>query len=596
MAIYHCSVKIIGRSSGRSAVGSSAYRSGERLENERDGITHDYTKKSGVVYSEIVVPEHAPEWTKNRQTLWNEVEKIEKSSKAQLAREFELALPAELGHEQQKKIVSEFANDLAKEGMIVDVAMHDKGDGNPHAHLMATLRQLDRDGTWKEKQRKEYILDQNGNKQYDPQKKTYKCKTVKTTDWDKTETLEKWRENWSKVVNKHLEIAGHEQRIDHRSYKEQGIEQIPTIHEGAIARKIDGRENQISDRCEINRKIAKENRHLVLLERQEELLQERKTIFSRMEERRPAPIAPQKQSELPQQRQKEEIQPETPMPTKEPPQVKHEELKPSVWIEAQETTLGSMLQEVDDYYTQLYAKDMELDVEIISLDREIREVSKPFREEAIETYIGEKWGPKWDILQAEKRIITREIQAYHDGEGYSFLDKHVTGKYKRDGEQLYKKSVDFDQRESDLASRMNQTRNELSAGRGEGIGEVNRLADRIASEKDPRCQDRIQELKNRKETAWEERTENNDKMRDVKVLKDNMRKVKERSSEDIGLCIPIGRDEKGKKTFEQTMENKHLRERMKPVIKEFNAELQAKYRELRDHKRERSLDRGGRSR
>ena len=262
MAIYHCSVKIIGRSSGRSAVGSSAYRSGERLENERDGIVHDYTKKSGVVYSEIVVPEHAPAWTKNRQTLWNEVEKIEKSSKAQLAREFELALPAELGHEQQKKIVSEFANDLAKEGMIIDVAMHDKGDGNPHAHLMATLRRLDRDGAWKEKQRKEYILDQHGNKQYDPQKKTYKCKTVKTTDWDKTETLEKWRENWSKVVNKHLEIAGHEQRIDHRSYKEQGIEQIPTIHEGAIARKIDGRENQISDRCEINREIAKENQQL----------------------------------------------------------------------------------------------------------------------------------------------------------------------------------------------------------------------------------------------------------------------------------------------------------------------------------------------
>ena len=591
MAIYHCSVKIIGRSSGRSAVGSSAYRAGERLENERDGITHDYTKKSGVVHSEIVVPEHAPEWAKDRQTLWNEVEKIEKSSKAQLAREFELALPAELGHEQQKKIVSEFASDLAKEGMIVDVAMHDKGDGNPHAHIMATLRQIDKDGTWKEKQRKEYILDQNGNKQYDPQKKTYKCKTVKTTDWDKTETLEKWRENWSKVVNKHLEIAGHEQRIDHRSYKEQGIDLVPTIHEGAIARKIDGRENQISDRCEINRKIAKENRLLVQLNRQEILLQESKVLAAR----EPAP-AVQKQPELPQQRQKEEVQPSIPTPPKEPPQVKHEEIRPSVWLEAQETTLGDMLKEVDSYYTNLYARDMELDVEISRIDKEITQVSKPFREEAIEAYIVEKWGSKWEALQTEKRLITREIQAYHDEEGYGFLDKHVTGKYKRDGELLYKKSVDFDQRESDLASRMNQTRNELSAGRGEGIGEVNRLADRIASEKDPRCQDRIQELKNRKETAWEERTENNDKMRDVKVLKDNMRKVKERSSEDIGLSIPMGRDEKGKKTFEQTMENKHLRERMKPVIKEFNAELQAKYRELRDHKRERSLDRGGRSR
>jgi hypothetical protein len=314
-----------------------------------------------------------------------------------------------------------------------------------------------------------------------------------------------------------------------------------------------------------------------------------------MEERRPAPIAPQKQSELPQQRQKEEIQPETPMPAKEPPQVKHE-LKPSVWIEAQETTLGSMLQEVDDYYTKLYAKDMELDVEISRIGDEIKEVSKPFREEAIEAYIGEKWGMKWKMMQEEKTSLTKEIRKYNMGEGYGFWDKHIGGKYERDGDLLRMKSKNFDEREKELISTMNRARNELSAGRGEGIGEVNRIADRIASEKDPRCQDRIQELKNRKETAWEERTENNDKMRDVKVLKDNMRKVKERSSEDIGLSIPMGRDEKGKKTFEQTMENKHLRERMQPVIKEFNAELQAKYRELRDHKRERSLDRGGRSR
>ena len=391
MAIYHCSAKIIGRSSGRSAVGSAAYRAGERLENERDGITHDYTKKSGVVYTEIIEPENAPDWATDRSRLWNEVERVEKSSKAQLAREIEIALPAELKREQQIELVQEYAKDLAKQGMIVDIAMHDKGDGNPHAHLMATLRQIDKDGTWKEKQRKEYILDKDGNKQYDPKKKTYKCKTVKTTDWDKPETLEKWRENWAKTVNKHLERAGHEQRVDHRSYKEQGIEKIPTIHEGVASRKIDSRENQIGERCEINREIAKDNRRLAAYIRQETLLQERKEI-----ERQPEPVpAVQKQPELPQQRQKEEVQPSTPVLPKEPPQPKIEK---QPWLENQETHLSSMIKEVDDYYNKLYVKDWELGNEIEKINKEIAEIRKPYREEAIETYISEKWGLKWQQM------------------------------------------------------------------------------------------------------------------------------------------------------------------------------------------------------
>ena len=589
MAIYHCSAKIIGRSSGRSAVGSAAYRAGERLENERDGITHDYTKKSGVVYTEIIAPENAPDWATDRSRLWNEVERVEKSSKAQLAREIEIALPAELKREQQIELVQEYAKDLAKQGMIVDVAMHDKGDGNPHAHLMATLRQIDKDGTWKEKQRKEYILDKDGNKQYDPKKKTYKCKTVKTTDWDKPETLDRWRENWAKVVNKHLERAGHEQRVDHRSYKEQGIEKIPTIHEGVASRKIDSRENQIGERCEINREIAKDNRRLAAYIRQETLLQERKEI-----ERQPEPVpAVQKQPELPQQRQKEEVQPSTPVLPKEPPQPKIEQ---QPWLENQETHLSSMIKEVDDYYNKLYVKDWELGNEIEKINKEIAEIRKPYREEAIETYISEKWGLKWEQMQSEKRSITREIQAYHDKEGYSFLDKHVTGKYKRDGELLYKKSVDYDRREDELAGTMNRARNDLKVGRGD-IGEVDKLVDR-ALEKEPRCQDKLQELEKRKEYAAEQRIENSGKMRDIKEMRDNMHKVKERSSNDYGLSFPMGRDEKGKKTFEQTMENKQLREKLKPVMKEFSNELHAKYRELRDHRRERTqdMDRGGRSR
>ena len=564
MAIYHHSTQVISRKGGQSACASAAYRSAEKLYNERDGITHDYGRKDGVVHSEILAPENAPDWATNREKLWNEVEKAEKRVDSQLAREVNIALPTELNREEQIKLVTDYAKEnYVDRGMVADVCVHDKGDGNPHAHIMLTLRDIDRDGFGK-----------------------------KNRGWNEHSLATEYRKNWAEKVNHELEKRGHEQRIDHRSYKEQGIDLVPTIHEGAIARKIDSRENQIGDRCEINRNIAKENRLLVQLNRQEILLQESKVLA----ERELAP-AVQKQPELPQQRQKEEVQPSIPTPPKKPPQVKHEEIKPSVWLEAQETTLGDMLKEVDAYYTNLYARDMELDVEISRINKEITQVSKPFREEAIEAYIVEKWGSKWEALQTEKRLITREIQAYHDEEGYGFLDKHVTGKYKRDGELLYQKSVDFDRREDELASVMNRTRNELSAGRGEGIGEVNRLADRIASEKDPRCQDRIQELKNRKETAWEERTENNDKMRDIKVLKDNMRKVKERSSGDIGLSIPLGRDEKGKKTFEQTMENKQLREKMQPIVKEFNTELQNKYRQLRDQRSlERDTGRGGRSR
>ena len=555
MAIYHHSTQVISRKGGQSACASAAYRSAEKLYNERDGITHDYGRKDGVVHSEILVPDNAPDWATNREKLWNEVERAEKRVDSQLAREVNIALPTELNREEQIKLVTDYAKEnYVDRGMVADVCVHDKGDGNPHAHIMLTLRDIDRDGFGK-----------------------------KNRGWNEHSLATEYRKNWAEKVNHELEKRGHEQRIDHRSYKEQGIEQIPTIHEGAIARKIDGRENQISDRCEINREIAKENQQLEQCHKQEKLCQQLKV----MAEREPAPVV-QQQPDPPRQLQEEVrqvVEEQQPAPKQEVPVV-----------ESAEITLGSLLEEVKEYNAILMARDMERADRITDITKEIAEISKPYRAEAIEMHINEKWGMKWKMMQEEKTSLTKEIRKYNMGEGYSFWDKHIGGKYEKDGDLLRMKSQRFDEREKELISTMNRARNELSAGRGEGIGEVNRLADRIASEKDPRCQDRIQELKNRKETAWEERTENNDKMRDVKVLKDNMRKVKERSSEDIGLSIPMGRDEKGKKTFEQTMENKHLRERMQPVIKEFNAELQAKYRELRDHKRERSLDRGGRSR
>lgn len=258
MAIYHCTCKIISRGQGRSAVGAAAYRSGEKLYNEYDGIEHDYTKKGGVVYSEIMLCKNAPKEYQDRQTLWNAVEQIEKSSKAQLAREYEVALPVELSREEQIKLVRDFAKEnFVDNGMCVDFSIHDKEDGNPHAHIMLTTRPIEQDNSWGVKQKKEYILDKNGQKQYDKKKQTYKCKTVKTTNWDSKEFLQRSRESWAEKVNQELEKKSLPQRIDHRSLKEQGVDRVPTIHEGG-ARKLEKRGIK-TDRGKINREIKTAN-------------------------------------------------------------------------------------------------------------------------------------------------------------------------------------------------------------------------------------------------------------------------------------------------------------------------------------------------
>jgi len=143
MAIYHCSIKIIKRNEGRSAVAAAAYRSGEKLLNEWDGMTHDYTKKRGVVYTEILLPSHAPPDFSDRSTLWNSVEEIEKSRDAQLAREIEIALPVELERQERINLVRAYVRDnFIAAGMCADFAVHDKDDGNPHAHIMLTMRPL----------------------------------------------------------------------------------------------------------------------------------------------------------------------------------------------------------------------------------------------------------------------------------------------------------------------------------------------------------------------------------------------------------------------------------------------------------------------
>lgn len=269
MAIYHCSIKNIGRSSGRSAVASAAYRAGEKLADHETGIVSDYTRKGGVIHSEIMIPEHAPEEYNDREILWNAVQKKEKSKDARLAREVEVALPIELSYEQQLYVLRSYIkSNFVDEGMCADFAIHDKGDGNPHAHIMLTTRPIKENGKWGTKEKKAYALDENGERipvidqatgEQKIEKKTgrkvWKRETVKANDWNKREKVEQWRETWAKECNHFL---GEDQRIDHRSYERQGIEKAATIHEGYEARDME-RKGKVSDRCEINRKIKEKN-------------------------------------------------------------------------------------------------------------------------------------------------------------------------------------------------------------------------------------------------------------------------------------------------------------------------------------------------
>ena len=262
MAIFHCPIKPVSRGKGKSAVAAAAYRSGEKITNEYDGVTHDYTKKGGVVHTEILLPPHAPPSFSDRSTLWNAVEKVEKSKNAQLARDIEIALPIELSREEHIRLVREYcSSQFVSKGMCADLCVHDKNDGNPHSHLLLTMRPLNEDGTWGYKQRKKYILDENGEKIYDPVKRQYQCETVQTTDWNEQTKAEEWRAAWAEHINRYLEQAGHTERVDHRSYKRQGIDKIPTVHMGAAAMQME-RRGIATERGNLNREIEKQNKLL----------------------------------------------------------------------------------------------------------------------------------------------------------------------------------------------------------------------------------------------------------------------------------------------------------------------------------------------
>ena len=292
MAIYHCSIKIIGRSDGKSAVASSAYRSGEKLMDDRTGLVHDFTKKRGVVFTEVALPAHAPPEYADRNVLWNAVEKAEKKSNAQLAREIEVALPKELSRECQIEIVRRYVQEnFVSVGMCADWALHDKGDGNPHAHIMLTMRGMKPDGTWAQKEKKVYALDEEGNRipLIDPatgeqklgkrNEKLWKRITVEQNDWNDHSKAEIWRKSWADICNEYLSV---EKQIDHRSCKRQELDFEPTIHEGYRARKME-KAGYVSNRCEYNRIVKRLNelkdRWLLTIQELQKTIMERGRIL-----------------------------------------------------------------------------------------------------------------------------------------------------------------------------------------------------------------------------------------------------------------------------------------------------------------------------
>ncbi len=305
MAIYHLEAKIVSRGNGRSAVAASAYLSCTNILNDYDGVRHDYTRKKGLVWQEVFLPEYAPTEWQDRGVLWNAVEENEKTKDSRLAREFVPALPVELNKEQWQQLLSDFINEqFVADGMCADVAIHDPypPGHNPHAHIMLTVRPLDENGKWQYKTEKEYLCIKDGEErgftaaefkiaQADGWEKQYQYKVGKkkvymtpsaaeaqgyervnkypkstkfgrqnpvSERWNCEEQLVEWRKAWADVTNRYLEQYGHDAYIDHRSHAERGLDEQPTVHEGVIARALE-QKGIISDRCELNRQIKADN-------------------------------------------------------------------------------------------------------------------------------------------------------------------------------------------------------------------------------------------------------------------------------------------------------------------------------------------------
>ena len=295
--------KVISRGTGRSAVAAAAYMSCSRIRNDYDGVQHDYAKKRGLLWQQVFLPSNAPaEWS-DRSKLWNAVEENEKTKDSRLARELVVALPVELDRNAWTELLTEYVQaNFVAEGMCADVCIHDTDGHNPHAHLMLTVRPLDDNGKWQYKTEKEYLCVRDGEergftakefkaaqaegweKQYrykvgrkkvymtpseaetkgltrlskHPKSSKYGRQNPISERWNSEEQLILWRKAWADATNRFLERAGNEERVDHRSHAERGLDEQPTVHEGVAARAMEAA-GIVSDRCELNRQIKADN-------------------------------------------------------------------------------------------------------------------------------------------------------------------------------------------------------------------------------------------------------------------------------------------------------------------------------------------------
>ncbi|MFT8726086.1 MobQ family relaxase [Liquorilactobacillus nagelii] len=232
MAIFHMSFSNISAGKGRSAIASAAYRSGEKLFDNKEG-QHYFYARSVMPYSFILTPKNAPAWASDREKLWNEVERKDRRANSRYAKEFNVALPVELSADEQKELLIKYVQEnFVDKGMVADVAIHRDHADNPHAHVMLTNRPFNPDGTWGIKSKKQYILDENGNKTYTGTSKYPKSRKILMVDWDKKEKIIEWRHNWAASVNQVLEQKNIPDRISEKSFIGQGIDDTPTQHEG----------------------------------------------------------------------------------------------------------------------------------------------------------------------------------------------------------------------------------------------------------------------------------------------------------------------------------------------------------------------------
>ena len=282
MPCPHNQISIVQRSNRQSAVAAAAYQSGEKLFCEYDQEVKHYPEKRGIVHNEILLPANAPPEYADRNTLWNAAEAIEKQWNSQLARRWVLSIPREIPPDQYAALVRDFCNQqFVSKGMCVDFAIHDKGDGNPHAHVMLTMRAMDEHGKWLPKSRKVYDLDENGERIKLPSGR-WKSHKEDTVDWNDRKYCEIWRHEWEVIQNRYLEANDRPERVDLRSYARQGLDIIPTVHEGAAVRQMEKRGIQ-TNIGNLNREIRAANR---LMKSIRQLIQNLKGWITELGEKR----------------------------------------------------------------------------------------------------------------------------------------------------------------------------------------------------------------------------------------------------------------------------------------------------------------------